>query len=359
MSQAVLCRDVGFRGDCQLFTGDDPNLGNDRIGHDRVSSARVQVRGHQDCVPGRNQVSLFMHSDFLAPCVVKAIGTYSSASAIGLDNDSASSVRIGQDAEAQLCRDTGFQGDCMLFTSNDSNLGNNRIGHDIVSSLKVQPRGFQECPPGDDEAALFMHSDFLAPCEVRGIGEYRNASEIGLKDNSTSSIIVGANVQVCACKDKNFEGLCERFTGDDSNLGNNEIGHDSISSAKVQSRGTECRAVTPVTPPQQGFSQIAVFNCHNDRRTVHLWTRDLTTGAPFIDRGSLPAQWSSGSCPAGASPLTIPLTDGHSFQFVAVDPGLLGCGGRNDPQFGACQRSTFTQSILGDADGLSLNVTVN
>jgi hypothetical protein len=34
---------------------------------------------------------------------------------------------------------------------------------------------------------------------------------------------------------------------------------------------------------------------------------------------------SNGSCPAGASPFLISLTDGHSFQFVAVDPDLIGC----------------------------------
>jgi hypothetical protein len=201
-----------------------------------------------------------------------------------------------------------------------------------------------------------MHSEFLAPCVVKGLGEYANASAIGIEDNSISAVSVGTNVQACACTGDNFSGLCELFNDNDPNLGDNEIRHDSISSAKVQSRGAECRAVMP---PQQGFSQIAVFNCHSERRTVHLWTRDLTTGAPFIERGVLPDQWLNGSCPAGASPFIISLTDGHSFQFVAVDPDLIGCGGRNDPQSGACQRSTFTQSILGDADGVSLNVTVN
>ena len=332
--QAVLCRDTGFGGDCQLFTADNPNLGNNRIGHDRVSSAKVQARGHLDCLPGRDQVALFSHSDFLAPCQVKDMGSYSHPGAIGLANDSISSVRVGQDAQAVLCRDSGFGGDCERFTTSDSNLGNNRIGHDSISSAKVQLRGFRECLHGPDEVAFFMHSDFTEPCAVRGIGDYASSSAIGLKDDSISSITVGANVQACACSDEEFANACEAFDQDDRSLGDNfpvfGSGHDLISSARVQPRGAACRAATP--PPPQGVSRLAVFNCHSNMRTVRLWTRDLTENGPFVERGSLSAQWSNGSCPAGASPFLISLTDGHSFQFVAVDPDLIGCNGRNGPQ---------------------------
>lgn len=125
-----------------------------------------------------------------------------------------------------------------------------------------------------------------------------------------------------------------------------------------EGRGTDEDGGNPPPPPQQGYSQLAVSNCHNNRRTVYLWTRDITAGAPWIQRGSLSAQWSSGSCPIG-SPFVISLTDGHLFDFTAIDPDLTGCGGRNDPQYGACQRFKFTQAIRGDTDAPTLPVRVN
>ena len=56
-----------------------------------------------------------------------------------------------------------------------------------------------------------------------------------------------------------------------------------------------------------------------------------TEKGPIVERGLLAEQWSNGSCPGGAFPLTICLTDGHLFQIVAADPDLLGCDRRNDP----------------------------
>ena len=62
--------------------------------------------------------------------------SYSHPGVIGVANDSISSVRVGQDAQALLCRDSGFGGDCERFTASDSNFGNDRIGHDSISSAK-------------------------------------------------------------------------------------------------------------------------------------------------------------------------------------------------------------------------------
>jgi hypothetical protein len=241
--QAILCRDTSFLGTCQLFERDDLNLGNDKIGHDEVSSARVQNLGHRDCVPGADQVGLFMHTAFLSPCVVKDMGEYENSEEIGLANDSASSVRVGDNVQVQLCQDTRFRGNCKTLEANQSNLGNiDGVDHDAVSSLKVQPRGFRPCLPTADQVSFYMHSGFLEPCEAKGVGDYANASELDIED--ISSIRVGANVQACVCPDDDFRGNCELFTADDSNLGNNSIGHDRISSARVQARGDDCTQET-------------------------------------------------------------------------------------------------------------------
>jgi hypothetical protein len=112
------------------------------------------------------------------------------------------------------------------------------------------------------------------------------------------------------------------------------------------------------TPTPSGISSINVFNCNVDQRPVFIWTRDVTQST-WVQRGSLPAQYTNGSCPGNSAPLAVPLQDGHSFWFVAVDPQLIGCGGQNNPEFSACQRSIFTQPLPGKANGPVLRHVIN
>jgi Fibronectin type III domain len=124
--------------------------------------------------------------------------------------------------------------------------------------------------------------------------------------------------------------------------------------------GDDCETI-PVDEsdptPQEGISQLAVFNCHNDKRPVHLWTYDFTTGF-WSEHGVLEDQYTGSGCPGSAAPRLIPLEDGHRYQFVAVDPGSFVCGGVNDPNKTSCQK-TFIGGIIGDADGFTLVATVN
>jgi len=121
-------------------------------------------------------------------------------------------------------------------------LSDNRIGNDKASSLKVQPKGFEECVPSADEAALFEQVRYLAPCVVKKVGDYADAAAIGLSDNAIASMRIGASVQVCACADAGFGGGCSLFTVDAPGVGSS-VG--IISSVKVQPRGAACGAAKP------------------------------------------------------------------------------------------------------------------
>jgi hypothetical protein len=130
----------------------------------------------------------------------------------------------------------------------------------------------------------------------------------------------------------------------EDNFPRTAIGNDMISSTKVSRKGAECQAVIP-DPPERGYSQLAVFNCYHEGRTLHMWIRDITTGAPFSEKGSLPAQ----PCPPDGSPLMIPLTDDHVYEFRAVDPGSPFCDGINDPHMGGCIKYEQTGIPGGNA----------
>jgi hypothetical protein len=240
--QVVLCRNVAFTGNCQLFTGDAPSLFSTQIGDNRVSSAEVQPRGHQDCVPGPQQVALFMHRGFLAPCEIRDVGEYPDLATAPALKNAVSSIRVGQDVQAILCRRASFEGDCELFVASDDNLNDDRIGNDNASSLKVQVKGLQECMPKMGEAALFKHPEFLAPCVIRTIGDYATAEAIGLSDNSIAAVRLGPGVQVCACESAAFAGTCRVFVNDAPGVGSHT---GIISSVRVQPAGAACQGATP------------------------------------------------------------------------------------------------------------------
>src|SRR5262245_49511014 len=89
----------------------------------------------------------------LKDCVVKDIGDYANSNAIGLPNDSISSVRVGSNAQAIVCKDNDFKGDCILLTRDVSFLNNGRVGNDQISSVKVQQLGTSVCPPGNNQVS--------------------------------------------------------------------------------------------------------------------------------------------------------------------------------------------------------------
>jgi hypothetical protein len=240
-AQTVVCKDNDFKGDCILLSSDVNFLNNNRVGNDQVSSVRVQPLGFNQCVPAANQVSFFTNADFLGECVVKNIGNYASSGAIGLPNDSISSIRVGADAQTVVCRDNDFKGDCILLTSDVRFLNNDRVGNDQVSSAKVQARGFTACQPGSNQVSFFTNADFLGDCVIKNIGDYASSGAIGLPNDSISSVRLGDKVQAVVCKDDDFKGDCILLRSSVNYLSGNRVGNDEVSSAKVQPAGaTEC-----------------------------------------------------------------------------------------------------------------------
>ena len=98
--------------------------------------------------------------------------------------------------------------------------------------------------------AFYHDGAFRGACEVRGVGAYRSPEDIGLSNDSISSVRLGSNVQVVLCPDADFRGTCQLVTADVANLTGSRVGNDSVSSATVQRRSASppttmamCRAV--------------------------------------------------------------------------------------------------------------------
>jgi hypothetical protein len=101
---------------------------------------------------------------------------------------------------------------------------------------------FQSCTPGPNEAAFFVDYAYQGSCVVKGIGEYSNPDQMGLPNDSISSIQTGKNVQVRVCSNSGMTGYCATVVGNDANLYNKLFDgsdwrvNDNITSFRVELR---------------------------------------------------------------------------------------------------------------------------
>jgi murein DD-endopeptidase MepM/ murein hydrolase activator NlpD len=93
------------------------------------------------CTPGANQVALFADPAYIGSCTLFAVGSYPTAAALGaVGADNAASIQVGSNVLATLYFDPSYGGRSQTFSVSDSNLADNRIGSDQVSSLVVSQR---------------------------------------------------------------------------------------------------------------------------------------------------------------------------------------------------------------------------
>jgi hypothetical protein len=192
--------------------------------------------------PSPDEVWVFQDFDFGGEWVSLPMGNYFTASQIGLPDNSVSSLMVGNNVIAYLCTDANLQGNCGVFVplpnylnptwNQHPNLTNNTIGNDSVTSIRVEQKN--SCTPGTNEVTIFMHFDNQPPCQKLPLGTYGNPAAFGLPDNAISSIKLGSNVKANLCPDYNFGGNCEWFLANDSNLSDNTVGNDTLSSIIVE-----------------------------------------------------------------------------------------------------------------------------
>jgi hypothetical protein len=97
------------------------------------------------------------------------------------------------------------------------------------------------CTPGVNQIGIYSDSDYQGDCQLLDPGDY---PELTVNfDNTIESIQVGANVMAQLFNDLNFDGRSEIIGRDESDLEDNPIGGDQISSLKVASR------TNPPQPP--------------------------------------------------------------------------------------------------------------
>jgi hypothetical protein len=71
-------------------------------------------------------------------CKVLSVGEYKNAAAIGLADNSMSSIKVGKNVYAIVCDQNDFKGACEVHNSHDDDLRNNpMVKNDTATSIKV------------------------------------------------------------------------------------------------------------------------------------------------------------------------------------------------------------------------------
>ncbi|SEK45725.1 hypothetical protein SAMN04487910_0571 [Aquimarina amphilecti] len=143
---------------------------------------------------------------------------------------------------------------------------------------------------------------------------------------------------------------CFKIRGHSKWIAQNKVFSDDL--CKKPDFDVEAPTTTPPTITRA--SKLVVSNCHNQRKSVRLWTYDHTVNdGVWKDHGTLNSQWQGSGCPEG-SPKQINLTDNHIYTFVAID-----CGNAPPNQSqGSCHKFTSFQ-IQGNSDESSLPIDIS
>jgi len=227
---ATFCQDGDFKGICNtLFTNaEDMNMFT--VGNDSISSFNVQLR---TCLPNSDQVTLFEEPAYGGHCIHLKQGIYLDPQAIGVDNDTISSVltnRLKTNVFVTLCEHVKLDGACEALTTDDANLGDNKfIKDNMTSSVVVQTT---TCLPDAGEITIFGDIAYAGDCVKLPVGDYPNSRSMKVPAYSISSILLSDTVRASICGKENFVD-CEGLGINVPNLGKLPIGDNRTSSIRV------------------------------------------------------------------------------------------------------------------------------
>ncbi|RMH17626.1 MAG: hypothetical protein D6696_15250 [Acidobacteria bacterium] len=182
----------------------------------------------------------------------------------------ASSVRVDRGCRARLYSEVGFRGTYAEIIGDEPDLRGTPIGNDRARSIKVRC-GFdldwgdgRDAPapvPGRRGATLYADARFAGASESFGPGDVADLSRSRIGNDRVSSIRIDAGCRARLYAEAGFRGAMSEFGADDADLSHTEVGSDRASSLKVRCGGppfdfgdadTRRRGVTLFSEPRYG-----------------------------------------------------------------------------------------------------------
>lgn len=89
--------------------------------------------------------------------------------------------------------------------------------------------------PAETEIFIYSDADFAGTCVLLSETGYQspNMDNVGIPNDSISSIKVGDKVRAVLCEHNDYQGKCQSFGGSRGNLAKTYVGNDSVSSLKI------------------------------------------------------------------------------------------------------------------------------
>ena len=275
-NRVALFTEPNYAGACLEFTADNPGLWDTALGNDTVSSLRIGIAAICPDPPAPAPIQLCEHTDYGGLCEgITADDPDLSENPIG--NDRLSSLRIASGQTAAIYEHTNYTGACLALTADTPMLFGMAVGNDVASSVRIGEDAV--CAPGpnqppvavDDFASTTEGTSITIPVQdndsdpegdpfiVVGVtqgahGTVTQSSRDGtpiytpaagftgtdtftysLNGGSTATVTVAVRPagRVEVCEHTEYGGLCEVLTADDPNLFDNPIGNDRISSVRI------------------------------------------------------------------------------------------------------------------------------
>ncbi len=157
-----------------------------------------------------------------------------------------------------MCGQDVPDGPVSLALAIQDNEGNQALGLPGLTHVVKQftcPQPPPTCAPSANQVALYADADFSGACKVLGQGEYADSAAFPtVGGDNVESVKVGANVTVTVYADTNFAGRGETLIANDSNLADNVVESNLISSLVVRSKSQAPLKPSTLKAPVSGAS---------------------------------------------------------------------------------------------------------
>ncbi|MBZ5715953.1 beta/gamma crystallin-related protein [Nannocystis pusilla] len=225
--RVALFADAEARGTSVAFTADSANIGQLS---DKISSVIVE-RGE-----AWSGVALYEADHFGGREQRLPEGRYDAAAL--QFKGAISSVKVPKGLQVSLYDQPGFAGRKLVLTTHATTLGS---FNDKTSSVKVEKVSL---PPAVVGVTVFTDVDFKGKSQVLPVGRYE-ASQLGIADESLSSVRVPKGLSVTLYENSGFRGRSISYTADTSNVGNFNDKTSSLVVAKAVIAAPTPRPETP------------------------------------------------------------------------------------------------------------------
>ena len=224
---------VNFRGDSVTLTEDTPDLRLTRIGNDRVSSLEVECRRPgwyepEPESPATGGVTLYADEGYYGRSETFD-GDDPDLRENPIGNDTVSSMRVAPGCRVVLYKDIDYRGTSALLTEDTASMRSTAVGNDQVSSLEVF------CDRQSEGVTLYEHRDYEGRSETF-LEDDPQLDNNAFPNDGASSVRVAPGCTVTLYQHANYDGRSTTLREDAPDLRVTSVGNDTVSSLRVECR---------------------------------------------------------------------------------------------------------------------------